>query len=153
MFRTAMLLALVPALAATTARADDPPIMPKTAPPEFVTVNEFDTGKEEITVGVVQMRATQETRTKTVEIMGRNVQQTYIVTKMVPVSFMMRRSTAGAKYLNGEGKPVPKASAIQMLKKGTVILWTESQDSVDPLYLKALSKDALIVIAQPITPP
>jgi hypothetical protein len=153
MFRTAAIFALFVALAGTTVRADDKPIVPRTAPPEFVTVNEFDTGKEEITVGVVQMKMAAQTQTRQVVRMGQTVTENVVVNKPVPVSMMMRRSTAGAKYLNGEGKPVDKASAIQMFKKGTVILWTESQDGVDPLYLKALSKDALIVIAQPVLPP
>jgi hypothetical protein len=153
MFRAAALLALTAALAGATARADDNPVVPKTAPPEFVTVNQFDTGKEELIVGVVSMAPTLVTRTRNVVIMGKPVTENYVETKYVPVSRMVRKSTSGAKYLNGEGKPVDKASAIQMFKKGTVILWTESPDGVDPLYLKALSKDALIVIAQPVLPP
>ena len=105
--------------------------------------------RSQITVGVVQTRNVQETRTRQVVIMGKTVTETYNVTRPVTVSRMERRSTAGAKYLNGEGKPIAKASAIQMFKKGTVILWTEFPDGVDPLFLKALAKDTLIVIAQP----
>lgn len=152
MFRFFACLAVFAAVAGLTARADDKPIVPKTPPPEFLTVNEFDTGKEELTVAVVRTQVVQKTGTRQVQIMGQNVTQTYTYSESVPVSMMMRRSTSGARYLTADGKEIKKASAIQMLKKGTVILWTEWREGVDPLYLKALAKDTLIVIGQPVLP-
>src|SRR5438552_4777989 len=101
MFRIAALLAVLIGLVGMTARADDKPILPKTAPPEFLTVHEFDTGREELTVGIVRMQTVLETRTRNVVIMGKTVTETYTAEKAVPVSVMVRKYTNGAKYLNG----------------------------------------------------
>ena len=153
MLRRAIPLTVFIALFGLAARADDKPIIPKTAPPRFMTVNEFDTGKEELLVGVTRKENVAEVRTRVVEVMGQKVTQSYTVTRPVMVSVMMKLSTHGAKFLNGEGKPVSKASAIQMFKPGTVILWVEVGDSVDPLFFKVLSRDALIVIPEEVAAP
>src|SRR5438445_10478587 len=98
MFRFFAFLAVFAAVAGLAARADAKPIVPKTPPPEFLTVNEFDTGKEELTVAVVRTQVVQKTGTRQVQIMGQNVTQTYTYSESVPVSMMMRRSTSGARY-------------------------------------------------------
>src|SRR5437762_3370126 len=80
-----------------SANGQDKIVMPKTAAPSFVTVNDLDTRKDIVTVGVVEMTFVTETRERTVVVDGKKVKETFTELRRVPVSRMEARSIKGAR--------------------------------------------------------
>lgn len=144
---------IVPLLAlAGTATAQDKPAGP---PPVFKFVDSVDKDKSQITFTYDLIRFVPVVKEVTVNVNGMQVKQ--LIMETIPVT--ETRTTvidlAKSKIVTPDGKDFPLGDAWKRLKKGAVVLVSETGNTPAQAYLKALSAETLVVIppATMINPP
>jgi len=123
------------------ARADDRAAVPKGAAPEFIQVVSID--KEKV---VIQAHTTGGPAKGTIQEVsggGKKIVQQIGVGEATESTVTLK--LANVRLLDAQGKEIKGDDAWKKLAEGKVLLRQVGEEPIDPIYLKLLSKDALIL--------
>ena len=142
--RRSLSVVLLILLAGTAAGQPVPPF-PKTTPPAFQLVSDFDAGRGRVRFIHSELVPVQE-KVVTKEIIdGRERVVERVVTKFVTVLKETEHKLAGFEILTGAGKTLTPDEAAPLVKDRLVLV-VPDESGLDPAYLKVLAKDAIVFV-------
>ena len=135
----------------TPSAPPDDDIAPWTPAPTLVVLSDASAARGSLAYLQTKIVTKEVTENVTRTINNRTVvtpvKKTVYETVVVPVAIAAR----SWKLLNAQGREVPAREAVNLLKPGTAVFLTSSP-KVSPVYLKAMARDALVVVQLPQQP-
>jgi hypothetical protein len=123
------------------ARADDRPAAPKGAAPEFIQVVSID--KEKVVIQALTTGGPAKGIIQEVSGGGKKIVQQIGVGEATESTVTLK--LANVRLLDAQGKEIKGDDAWKKVAEGKVLLRQVGEEPIDPVYLKLLSKDALIL--------
>lgn len=122
---------------------------PPLSPPPVYAIASFDKG------GIVQVRyniyrTVAEERERVIEVDGKKRTEKQIVHVPVVATMVFRRALKDILIYKASGEKVDAKDVKEELAKPKVVLYSEKGKKVDPLYLKIIKPETLIVVKKKV---
>jgi hypothetical protein len=123
------------------ARGDDRLAAPKGAAPEFIQVVSID--KEKVVIQALTIGGQAKGIIQEVSVGGKKIVQQIGVGEATESTVTLKLTNV--RLLDAQGKEIKGDDAWKKLAEGKVLLRQVGEEPIDPVYLKLLAKDALIL--------
>ena len=120
--------------------------VPRGLPPQVGLAHAADIDGK-ILLTLTQTRFVSEQRTRVVEVDGKQVAETYTVTKPVLIQRQIALGGTAARVVDAKGKTVDPKSLIMRLREDTPIVVFRGK--ADPYYLQVLKGDTFVLELEP----
>jgi hypothetical protein len=137
------------ATVASTAAAQEQPRKSPGIAPRFVRILQIDRDQSELILSTVTMRFVAEQRTRSVERGGKTEDEVYTVRTPVYEERAESISLHVAQIFDGRGKELTAEEIWKRAEIGAAAVVSADGRKVDPVYLKALAKDTLVIVVPP----
>jgi len=124
-----------------------PTTLPKGPPPQMAVVHALDLEKGQIELTEVLARLVPVTRTKRVLKDGKNEDVTYTSYQQVWESRVKPFDLAKSEAFDADGNKLERAELTKRLRLGVAVVIAADGREVDPIYRRALAKDAVILVS------
>jgi hypothetical protein len=136
-------------LPSAPAPADEPAVLPKGTPPQFVFVSGIDKDKGTLKIQTAVSVPVTKSITVAMVINGVRVLQVVNVTEYQTSTKEESYALASFRVLDAQGKEIEADAAWKKLADGKLMLRQAGPEPLDPAYLKLLAKDTLILAPIP----
>ncbi len=150
---TALLVVLFMVIIVSTAKADERPTLSPGVPPWFATVGQLNLDKGNIVLDRTTVQFVTEEVTRNVMLNGKVEPIKQKITKPVYEQTCKIISLESAKFAEAGGKKINAADIAKRLDVGTVVVVSTDGKEIDSAYLKALAKDAIVIVDIGVTYP